>query len=61
MSDVNTYAHAHDWQITSWEYDDTFFQCRICKLKTHCRRGYPAKTAKECIESGINPCKKEGT
>jgi len=31
----------HDWQITSQEYDDTFFKCVKCGAETNARRGYP--------------------
>lgn len=32
---------AHEWRITSWEYDDTFFRCERCGVETHQQRGYP--------------------
>ncbi len=46
----------HDWEQTGWEYDDSFFRCRICGLKTHCRRGYPSATPADCRASRILPC-----
>jgi hypothetical protein len=47
----------HVWEQTGWEYDDSFFTCKNCHLKTNCRRGYPAKTVEECQLAGIVPCK----
>jgi hypothetical protein len=46
----------HDWETTAWMYDDTFFRCRKCGLKTHCRRGTPARTVAECAQARIAPC-----
>jgi hypothetical protein len=31
----------HKWIVTSWEYDDTFFECTKCHKKTNRRRGFP--------------------
>lgn len=31
----------HDWKITVWEYDSTFFRCVNCDKKTWRGRGYP--------------------
>jgi hypothetical protein len=47
----------HDWEQTGWEYDDSFYRCRTCKLETNCRRGGPAETPAECATAGIAPCK----
>lgn len=55
--EIKEYEPCHDWEITAWEYDCTFFQCRICKLKTHRGRGYPAFTPKQCVEEELEPCK----
>src|SRR5262249_43741527 len=49
-------AEAHVWKQVGWEYDDSFFRCDVCGLKTHQRRGTPAETAAECAESGIRAC-----
>jgi hypothetical protein len=50
-------AEEHDWVITNWEYDDTFFCCRRCKKKTNCRRGYPDKAG---CTGDINVTTQEG-
>jgi hypothetical protein len=46
----------HDWEITNQAYDDTFFSCGLCHMKTAQRRGTPARTVEECQRQGIRPC-----
>ena len=53
-------ASDHDWEQTGWEYDDSFFRCRRCHLATNSRRGYPPITVKDCMRSGIAPCRDDG-
>ena len=56
--EIKEYEPTHDWEITAWEYDDTFFKCKNCGLRTHRRRGYPAFTPKECVKEELDPCKR---
>ena len=55
--EVILWEPVHDWEQTGWEYDDSFFTCTKCGLKTHQKKQYPPDTAKACREAGLEVCK----
>lgn len=49
-------APVHEWKQVAWEYDDDFFECVRCFVKTNSRRGMPARTVVDCQKAGLAPC-----